>query len=113
MEQAQRNERRCRGFLWVTLDALVALRLVLQLDREHDRGWNLRSLELHQRGGESDPDLRVPGGVIEDLELRVVQLVRRTAHAHVVRPQGQDRVERLARGLVRGKRTLRHAEAVL
>src|SRR5438477_8224430 len=78
MEQAQRNERRCRGFLGVTLDALVALRLTLQLDREHDRGWNLRSLELHQRGCESDPDLRVPGRVVEDLELRVVQLVGRT-----------------------------------
>src|SRR6266571_5764869 len=74
LEQLERHERGRRGLLRVTLDAGIALRLILQLDREHDLRRDLRPLELHHRRREGDPDLRVPGGVVVDLQLRVVQL---------------------------------------
>src|SRR5262245_49757543 len=42
VEQAQRDERRRRGLHRVALDARVPDRLILELDREHDRGRDLR-----------------------------------------------------------------------
>src|SRR3954452_142164 len=53
VQQAQRDQRGRGGFLGIPLRALVALRLVLQLDREHDLRRDLRALQLHQPGRES------------------------------------------------------------
>src|SRR5215213_5647254 len=113
MQQFQRHQRGGRRLLRVALDTFRALGLALQLDREHDLGRDLRALELHHPGRQGDADLRVPGGVVEDLQLRVTQPLRGTAHADVVRSKRQHRVERLARGLVGRERALRHAEPVL
>src|SRR5690242_11550921 len=46
MEQADRDQRRARRGGWVPLEAHVAGRLVLELDREDDRRRDLRPGEL-------------------------------------------------------------------
>ena len=72
-------------------------------DREHDGGRDLRALQLHHRGREGDPDLRVARGVVVHLQAGVGLLERvvLAPHPDVVHPQRQHGVERLARGLVR------------
>src|SRR6186997_1895953 len=100
LEQAQRDQRRRRGLLRISLDAGVTHALVLELDREHDLRRDLRALQLHHRRRERHADLRVARGVVEHLQLRVLELVERAAHTDVVRPEGQHGVERLARCLV-------------
>src|SRR5262245_48568897 len=84
LEQAQRDQRRRRRLHRIALDTGVTHPLVLQLDREHDLRRDLRALELHHRGREGDADLRVARGVVEHLELRVLELVEGAAHADVV-----------------------------
>src|SRR3954469_1580495 len=113
VQQAQRDQRGRRRFLGVPLRALIALRLVLQLDREDDLRWDLRALQLHQRSRQSHADLRITRRVVEDPQVLVLQAVVRAPHAYVIRAQRQDRVEGLAGRSVRGEPALCHAEAVL
>src|SRR5438552_5706861 len=75
VEKAQRDERRAGGSRRISLETHVPLRLLLQLDREHDRRRDLRPGELHHVRRQSDADLRVARRVVVDLEVRVLQLV--------------------------------------
>src|SRR5690349_15992242 len=59
VEKAQRDERRAGGGRRISLEAHVPLRLLLQLDRVHDRRRDLCSGELHHVRRQSDADLRV------------------------------------------------------
>src|SRR6476646_3656566 len=68
VEKAQRNERGRGCGVWVPLRAHVPRGLVLQLDRQDHRGWDLRPGELHHVGGQGHSDLRVARRVVEDLE---------------------------------------------
>src|SRR6476646_1924505 len=113
VEQAERDERRARCRRRIALEAHVAGRLVLELNREDDRRRDLRSGELHHVRGQRDADLGVAGGVVEDLQLRILQLVGEATHARLVRPVREDALVGDVRCLVRGVAALRHEQRVL
>src|SRR4051812_17127512 len=113
VEQAERDQRRARCRRRIALEAHVPVRLVLELNREDDRRRDLRSGELHHVGGQRDADLGVARGVVEDLQLRILQLVGEAAHAGLVGPIRENALVGDVRGLVRRIAALRHEQGVL